>query len=172
MNRRFAGWLVVVCMVCAGGSVARAAEQAGQPAKQQATSASSTSTPIQQSLSAGGSITALDLKPLAPSLKLTGADGKVWTLALDPQLTSIWQNGQIGKLDALEVGQQVKVRYTSKAGKNLVKSITIVQATTPAAAAPALSLTPPMAPAAATPMAKPMPTPAASPASTESRTSY
>jgi len=123
-------------------------------------------------MSAVGSITELDLKPLTPSLKLTGADGKVWTLALDPQLTSIWQNGQIGKLDALKVGQQVKVRYTSKAGKNMVKSITIVQTTTSAVAAPVPSMTPPMAPVAATPMAKSMPAPTASPASTESKKSY
>jgi len=123
-------------------------------------------------MSTVGSITELDLKTLSPSLKLTDADGKVWTLALDPQLALIWRNGQIGKLDALEVGQQVKVRYTSQAGKNMVRSITIVQATSPAAAAPAPSMTPPMAPVAATPMAKSMPAPTASPASTEPKKSY
>ncbi len=134
MKRSVAGWFVVVFMVCGGFAAARAAEQAGQSPKQQATSTSSAATLIPQSLSAVGAITELDLKALTPSLQLTGADGKVLTLALDPQLTSIWQNGQMGKLDALKVGQQVKVRYASKDGKSMVKSITIAQAIPPAAA--------------------------------------
>ena len=170
---RTAGLIVGGLLVGGMVSVVHAADQPGtHPITPKAPLASPPSTRIPQIMSITGSITELDLKAMSPSLKLTGADGKVWTLALDSQLTSIWQNGQIGKLDALQVGQQVKVRYTSKAGKNMVKSNTIVQATTPVAAAPAPSMTPPMAPVAATPMTTPMPAPTTSPASAKPKKSY
>ena len=170
---RTAGLIVGGLLVGGMVSVVHAADQPGtHPITPKAPLASTPSTSIPQITSITGSITELDLKAMSPSLTLTDAGGKVWTLALDPQLTSIWRNGQIGKLDALQVGQQVKVRYTSKAGKNVAKSITIAQAITPVATAPAPSMTPPIAPVAATPMATPVPAPTTSPASTEPKKSY
>ena len=137
------GGLLVGGMV----SVGHAADQPGtQPTKLKAPLASPASTRTPPVTAITGSITALDLKAMSPSLTLTDAGGKVWMLTLDPQLTSVWQDGQLSKLDAVKVGQQVKVRYTSKAEQNVAKSITIARAPTPAAATTA-------SPAATTPVA-------------------
>ncbi len=131
---RTAGLIVGGLLIGGMVSVVHAADQPGtQPTKPKAPLASTTSTRTLPVTAITGSITELDLKAISPSLKLTDADGKVWTLAIDPQLTSIWRNGQIDKLDALKVGQRVKARYLAKGGQNVAKSITIAQAPAPAA---------------------------------------
>ena len=148
-------WTIgVVCgMVCACAALAFAAEQ---PASSSGSTSAATpsssptlsSTPTPQSPAVVGSITALDLKSSAPSLKLAAADGKIWTLGLDPKTTVIWQEGKISTLDQLSVGQRVQVRYTAKDGKEIAKSIQIAQAPKAAATAPAAApATPTAAPA-------------------------
>ena len=72
-----------------------------------------------------GSIVALDLQASTPTLKLRAADGKMWTLALDPKTTSVWKDGQMVKLDQLKSGQLVKVRHEMKDSKDLAQSIRI-----------------------------------------------
>ena len=89
--------------------------------------ASSVSTPTPQTSAQEGSITALDLKSAAPSIQVTGKEGKVWTLAIDPLATTVWENGMPAKWDSLKVGSHVKVRYTEKSGKVVAKSIQLVQ---------------------------------------------
>ena len=130
-----AGLILAGLLVGGMVSVVHAADQPGtQPTKPKAPLASTTSTSTPQVMAITGSITALDLKAMSPSLQVTDAGGKIWVLTLDPQLTSVWQNGQLGKLETLKVGQQVKARYLSKGSQNVAKSITIAQISTPAAA--------------------------------------
>ena len=132
---RTAGLIVGGLLVGGMVSVVHAADQPGtHPATPKAPLASTTATSTPQVTAITGSITALDLKAMSPSLTLTDISGKSWMLTLDPQLTSIWRNGRIGKLDALKVGQQVKARYLSKGSQNVAKSITIAQAPAPTAA--------------------------------------
>ena len=75
-----------------------------------------------------GSIMALNLTGPAPSLKVAAADGKIVTFALDPKAVSVKQDGKAIKLEALEVGQSVKVHPTVKGGKQMVEAIEIVPA--------------------------------------------
>ncbi len=130
-----AGLILAGLLVGGMVSVVHAADQPGtQPTKPKAPLASTPATRTPPVTAITGSITELDLKAISPSLKLIDASGKIWMLTLDPQLTSVWQNGQLGKLDALKVGQQVKARYLSKGIQTVAKSITIAQISTPAAA--------------------------------------
>ena len=95
----------------------------------------SSTTAARDVLTTVGSISQLDLKASTPNLTLTSTSGKAQTLLLDPRATSLWQGNQQGKLSDLRVGQQVKIRYTMKAGKATAKSILLAQAPKPAAAA-------------------------------------
>ena len=140
MKRRMS-MCVVPIIICGFVSAAHAAEHAGQAMEPKATATSSTLTPTPQIASAQGSIATLDLTSPSPSVKLDAADGKSWTLALDPKTITVWKSGQLGKPEDLKVGDSVKVRYTEKEGKKWVKSIQVVQAPAPlaASAAPAAS---------------------------------
>ena len=79
-------------------------------------------------MTAEGSVSWVDVALLPPSLKLTTADGKIWTMVLDAKTTSVWKGNQMAAADALKIGEHVKVRYMAKDGKNWVKSIQIVEA--------------------------------------------
>lgn len=89
-----------------------------------------------------GTVASLDLASATPSLKVTGADGKSWTLEFDSKTTSIWKDGQMVKAEDLKTGQSVKVRHAMVGGKDLAQSVRIVSASKPAAgttAAPSTS---------------------------------
>ena len=141
-----AGLILAGLLVGGMVSVVHAADQPGTHlVTPKAPLASTPSTRIPQITSITGSITELDLKAMSPSLTLTDISGKGWMLTLDPQLTSVWQDGQLGKLEALKVGQQVKARYLSKGGQNVAKSITIAPTSTPVAATTAAPASTPAA---------------------------
>jgi len=75
-----------------------------------------------------GSITALDLAAVKPSLKLSEANGKDWTFALDSKATLVLREGKIVQLNQLKMGQSVEVRHAAVGGKDLAQSIRIVSA--------------------------------------------
>gem|GEM_PF-2270965 len=117
---------MLVVTMCAVVPAVLAAEHPGQSMGEKAampTSSVSTSTP--QIASAEGSVSDVDFQ--ANTLKLTASDGKFWTLTLDPKSTLVWKGGQILNLTDIKAGEQVKVRYTSKEGKQVAKSVDIAQ---------------------------------------------
>ena len=145
---RVARLLIVECVLmgCVGNVWAadQGGSTGGSPMEQKATASSpagtatpaapsTTPTPAAQSTTSAqgqtvaveGSIVALDLQALMPTLKLRAADGKTWTLALDSKTTSVWKDGQMAKLDQLKSGQWVKVRHEMKDGRDLAQSIRI-----------------------------------------------
>ena len=73
-----------------------------------------------------GSITALDLVAIPPSLKLSAANGKSWTFELDPKSTSVWKEGQRAHLNQLKTGQSVEVRHAVIGGNDMAQSIRVV----------------------------------------------
>ena len=154
MRQRWCQGLLVIAMLSAGAPVVLAVDQGGQsmerkdapasassaqlpspsapaapmpPVSAPTSSTSTSQTSIVKTTMAVGSITALDLMSTPPSLKLIAADGKIWTLTLDPKATLVWQNGQVVKLDQLKIGEQVSVRYLPKDGKEVAQSIRVVQ---------------------------------------------
>ena len=155
MNRHWTRTLLIVSMSCGVIPAVFAAEHAGESMKEHggktleqpsAPAASSTPAPAPQALSVRGSIAALDLTAQSPNLKLTAADGKVWTLSVNPQAVTVWKGGQVSSLETVKAGDNAKVRYTEKDGTKWVKSIELVQAPQPVAlAAPAAASTEPKA---------------------------
>lgn len=85
-----------------------------------------------------GSITALDLKAQPSILKLTDEQGKLVTLSLDSRTTTVFREGRPAKLEALQVGQRVKVEAISKEGKQFAKTVEVLPASpaAPQSAAP------------------------------------
>ena len=75
-----------------------------------------------------GSIMALDLAAVKPSLKLSAANGKTWVFELDPKTTLVWKEGKAVQLNQLKTGQPVEVRHAAVGGKDLAQSIRIVSA--------------------------------------------
>ena len=150
---RMARLLIVECVLmgCVGNVWAadQGGSTGGSPVEQKVTASSvaGTSTPAAQStppapavqpitsmpparstistVAVEGSIVALDLQASTPTLKLRAADGKMWTLALDPKTTAVWKDGQMAKLDQLKSGQLVKVRHEMKNSRDLAQSIRI-----------------------------------------------
>ncbi len=120
--------LVLGVMIGLAASAVRAAETPS------ASPVSSTTTATPQVSTTDGSIATLDLQAPSPSLKVTMADGKSMTVAVDPKATSVWQGAAMIKLEQLKVGQSVKVRHTTKDGKEVAKSIQLVEAPKSAAA--------------------------------------
>lgn len=156
MRQPWVQGLLAIAMLGAGAPAVLAADQGGQSMEHKATSASaataqtpSSSTPmastqpvaappssastssqasvIMKPTMLEGSVTALDLTSTPPSLKLTAADGHVWTFTLDAKATTVWRSGLGGTLDQLKVGEQVTVRYMTQDGKAIAQAIRIVQ---------------------------------------------
>lgn len=137
---------MTVGLVISGLMPAVWAVEQGQPsdAKPAATSpspvqATATSTPSSSIVE--GTIASLDLASATPSLKVTGADGKSWTLGVDPKTSSIWKNGQMVKWEDLKQGQSVKIRHAMIGGKDLAQSVRIVSASKPVASTTAAAST-------------------------------
>ena len=124
--------LVVMAMAFGVTSVALAAEHGGQTTTTKTTSAVPAALPA-QTKQVQGSVTALDLQSLTPTLALKDANGQVWTLGIDPKGTTVWSGGQAGNLGQLKVGSQVKIRYEEQVGRKLAKKIELVQSPVTAA---------------------------------------
>ncbi len=120
MNRNLTLWFLTALLMGGVIPAALATEQGGSSAS---TPTRSTTAPAPKIETAEGSISALDLQ--ANSLKLTDANGKTWTLGIDPNTTTVWKGGQFIKLNQLKMWEQVKVRHVAKDGKQVAKSIEI-----------------------------------------------
>ncbi len=123
--------MAFVLALCGTVSVALAADYTGSKTT---TTTSTTATP--QIETAEGSLSSIDL--ITNSLTVT-AKGKILNLAIDPKATTAWKGSQPFTLNQLKLGDQVKVRYASRNGRQICKSIEIPQA--PAAATAAATTT-------------------------------
>ncbi len=116
MKRYLTALTVIVLVLCGMVSVAAAADYAGS-------TTTTTSTP--QIVTAEGLLSGVDLPN--NSLKVTDSTGKIWNLAIDPKATTAWKGNQPLTLSQLKIGERVKVRCTSKEGKQICKSIEVSQ---------------------------------------------
>lgn len=123
MTRKTMGALF---LACATAGVLPALCAAEEPATSKPMSSSSAPTP--QTMTAEGAVSSVDLTSIPPSVQLTTADGKTWSMVLDAKTTSVWKGNQIATPEAVKTGDHVKVRYMAKDGKHWVKSIQIIEA--------------------------------------------
>ena len=73
-----------------------------------------------------GSISEIAGASAAPlGVTVAGKNGSVLQLVMDPQETVVLQGGRVTEAGQLEKGQQVKVRYALKDGKEVARSIEI-----------------------------------------------
>ena len=119
-------WLVVMAMAFGATSVALAAEHGGQTTTSKTTTSATPTALPPQTKQVQGSVTALDLQSLTPTLALRAANGQAWTLGIDSKGTTVWSSGQAGNLSQLKVGSQVKIRYEEQAGRKLAKKIELM----------------------------------------------
>ena len=89
------------------------------------------------SSSVSGTVTAVDVDGLSPSVTVSDASGKTTTVTIDRANTTVSGPAGSGALSDLKEGQQVQIsgRYMTYVGQIVAKSITISQAAAPAAAA-------------------------------------
>lgn len=59
-------------------------------------------------------------------LNISQADGSALLLAVDPLETVVLQGGRVAEFETLEKGQRVKARYAFKDGREVARSIEIV----------------------------------------------
>lgn len=152
MQARWMVGVVSVSMVC-GALAVCAAEQNGATATKAGSTASSTTaqratSPAQAESLLQGTVAALDVSTVPPTLKVAGEGGRLTTLALDPKTTTLSKDGQELRWDqrtpgdiasALKTGQAVKVRYSHLGARDVAKSIQVVQAAKPASTTPGSS---------------------------------
>lgn len=121
MNRSTIKWVMLGALVCGVAFTAEAAEKksASSSSAKKSTSASS------QTMTAEGTISAIDLKAAPATVTVTAASGKAVSVIVDPLATQVLQNSAKASFDQLKAGQWVKVRYTAKNGKEVAKSIQI-----------------------------------------------
>lgn len=113
MKPNAVGWMVGVLIVGAVGWAALAAIQ--RPAKI-----------LPPSQLFEGSISEIRGSSTAPlGLNILKSDGSMLQLAMDPLETVVLQGGRVAEFKTLEKGQQVKVRYALKEGKEVARSIEI-----------------------------------------------
>ena len=126
MNRQMA---VCTTVLLLSGVAISWAEPASQPveSKSGATVDTVTSSTVE------ASIAALDLAAVPATVRLISADGKSWTLIVDPKMTSVSKSGQPLAWDQLKVGDAVKVRHAMMGGKDTAQSIRVLLASKPAA---------------------------------------
>ncbi|MBI3319682.1 MAG: hypothetical protein HYZ89_03745 [Candidatus Omnitrophica bacterium] len=131
--------MIAALLVAGVVPVVGAAEKQGQ------SSGGSQSVPTQLS----GTITALDLDGLSPSLELTDSSKKSSTVVMDRYSTTVRSSNGPAELSDLQVGQQaqVTVKYEPYVGVTRATSITITPQAK--AAAPTASTSAPSATAAA-----------------------
>ena len=87
--------------------------------------------------SVSGTVTAVDVDGLSPSLTISDASGKTTTVTIDRAGTTVSGPNGSGALSDVKEGQQVQVsgRYMTYVGQIVAKSITISQAPAQTAAA-------------------------------------
>lgn len=108
--------LVLMVLMAATSPFAYAVE------KHTPTPVSSTSKSTPSVATQVGTIANIDAK----SLKLSSADGSSSTITIDPAATSVWKMGKSLPISDLKVGEKVKVRRTTKNGKDVAKSIEVL----------------------------------------------
>ncbi len=111
---------LVAAMVGTASSLVFAADPASQPATPPQSSSPS-SVLVSQIESVEGTIASID----ATNLQITGSTGTSTTVQLDSS-TTVWKGAQSGKLADLKTGDHVRVRRTTKSGKEVAKSIQVV----------------------------------------------
>lgn len=73
-----------------------------------------------------GSLTGVDLLSATPSVTVSTPDGRSVTLGIDPNTTTVRQQGQAGgTLRSLKTGQRVQVTHQRTGDKDLAQVITI-----------------------------------------------
>lgn len=118
-------WLILAALVFGSVPAAFAADTptgsvpVAAPAK-------AVTAPAPKVTSTEGSITAIDVQSAAPNLSVTGADGKAVAIQIDKLLTSVWKGTQKLTLAELKSGDKVKVRHTTKDGKEVAKTIEVI----------------------------------------------
>ncbi len=78
-----------------------------------------------------GIILALDLHASTPTLRLSGIDGKVWSLLADPRSLVVLQGGHPAKADQLQIGDLVTITYEDRNGRPTAKAIDILSSAAP-----------------------------------------
>lgn len=73
-----------------------------------------------------GMIVALDAPGDYPRVLLWSEKGGSQRLTLDRKSTWVWQNGQVSGVNALRIGQRVKIRYALDRGADMVRSLMIM----------------------------------------------
>ena len=131
MKRGILEGFLATSLIFSAPLAAGAADYGKQDSAQKAAPVSATSAPTPQILSVEGSVVSADLQSVAPTLKVSGPEGKTLTFLLDPKASTAWQNNQPIPLSQLKAGQRIKVRYASKEGKWWAKSIEVVQSPPP-----------------------------------------
>ena len=122
----------------ASGAASKSSLAAPMPASHSASSTQTAAGPASAAKTINGSLSAVNLTASAPSVKVTGADGTVWTLAVDPSAVSVWRAGQRVAANQLQVGQRVTVHATDANGQPTAQTIQI-RASTQSGAAPTQS---------------------------------
>ena len=117
--------LLTVCMVAPSVLAAEHGGAAMESQKEHGGTRVSVTAPKPAMQTAEGSITELDLQ--ANSLKLTASSGVAWTLILDPKSTTVFKGGKLAKLNQVTVGDQARILYSTKDGRQWAKNIQVLK---------------------------------------------
>lgn len=115
----------LICSTAAGALAADTASSATASGQSAATSPASPAAPAAIIATVVGSIAALDLTAVPPSMTLTTKAGTTQTLPLTPAQVMVWRNDQHSSVEQLKIGDVVKVRVETKEGKQIVRSIRV-----------------------------------------------
>ncbi len=113
MSRKAWGW-VVVMVIMASASVQAADQAASAPKSQPASST--------KSMTAEGTISAVDVASSQPMVKLKTSAGSILNVELSPK-TAITQDQKSVKPDQLKVGQRASITYRAPQGQNVADTI-------------------------------------------------
>jgi len=122
---KFLAWILVAAVIFGMAPVAFAAE-APAGTTPVAAPAKAVTAPVPAVKSTEGPIKALDLQSATPNLTVTGADSKDVVIQIDKLLTTVWKGMQKLPLTDLKAGDKVKVRHTTKDGKEMAKTIEVI----------------------------------------------
>ncbi|HNV87092.1 MAG TPA: hypothetical protein PKL97_09060 [Candidatus Omnitrophota bacterium] len=122
---KFLAWALIAAVTVGMAPVAFAAEAPAGTAPV-AAPAKAVTAPVPAVKSTEGPIKALDIQSALPNLTLTGSDNKDVTIQIDKLLTTVWKGMQKLPLTDLKAGDKVKVRHTTKDGKEVAKTIEVM----------------------------------------------
>ena len=127
-------WRIAMGLIFMATSAAFAVEHGGSTSAAKTASAAPAASTLQIK-QVQGSIVALDLQSLLPTVTLKDASGQSWVLGVDPKGTIVWNGSQLANPNQLKVGSQVKIRYEEQTARKLAKWIELVQPSATAASA-------------------------------------